>query len=139
MDSRDDSKSRISKDACAESASPSGTVTKDLIKLLRHQLQSHGRIADLPNTSNTSSIEDDQLHDEEENAPKPKKRGRKRKEDPEVLLEEGDVDLDTRRRLQNRAAQRQFRQRKEARVTELEARMKEQDSQISALKALCER
>ncbi|KAK4057940.1 DNA-binding transcription factor yap1 [Microbotryomycetes sp. JL221] len=67
---------------------------------------------------------------------KPTKRGRKRKQDDVELIDSQDLDLDTKRKLQNRAAQRSFRERKERHVADLERKVVDQTDQISALTTL---
>ncbi|KAI5477338.1 bZIP transcription factor (AP-1) [Pseudohyphozyma bogoriensis] len=65
----------------------------------------------------------------------PAKRGRKKKEDPVNL----DDDLEQKRKVQNRAAQRAFRERKENHVKELEDKVAEQDRMLSNYRDIIER
>lgn len=67
------------------------------------------------------------------------KRGRKRKQDNDVPLDDADLDLDTKRKLQNRAAQRSFRERKERHLADLERKVVDQAHHIAALTNICER
>ncbi|GAA5986455.1 hypothetical protein JCM10908_003761 [Rhodotorula pacifica] len=60
-----------------------------------------------------------------------RKRGRKRIEEPAVdMTADEHLDAEKKRKLQNRAAQRAFRERKEKHVTELEERVKLQEDQL---------
>ncbi|KAM0788967.1 hypothetical protein ACM66B_003040 [Microbotryomycetes sp. NB124-2] len=68
---------------------------------------------------------------------RPGKRGRRRKED-DNLLERDDLDINTKRKLQNRAAQRNFRERKERHLHDLERKVVDQAEQISALLSVCQ-
>ncbi|KWU47566.1 hypothetical protein RHOSPDRAFT_30997 [Rhodotorula sp. JG-1b] len=60
-----------------------------------------------------------------------RKRGRKRIDEPFVdMSADEQLDAEKKRKLQNRAAQRAFRERKERHVTELEERVKLQEEQL---------
>lgn len=117
----------------------------NFVAALENQLRSYGTIGDVNALLGEAS--NDELHPTQggsaspvdDDSRRPAKRGRKRKEDPESLLQDPELDLDQKRKLQNRAAQRQFRERKEARVNQLERRSEQAERQASALKTLCER
>ncbi|GAA5973507.1 hypothetical protein JCM8115_006090 [Rhodotorula mucilaginosa] len=65
------------------------------------------------------------------NQPPTRKRGRKRIDEPLVdMSADEQLDAEKKRKLQNRAAQRAFRERKEKHVTELEERVKLQEEQL---------
>ncbi|BGP54941.1 DNA-binding transcription factor yap1 [Rhodotorula sphaerocarpa] len=64
---------------------------------------------------------------------RPRKRGRKRIEEPiaQAAATADQVDAEKKRKLQNRAAQRAFRERKEKHVSDLEQRVKLQEDQLN--------
>ncbi|GAA5860494.1 hypothetical protein JCM8547_000321 [Rhodosporidiobolus lusitaniae] len=65
-------------------------------------------------------------------AKQPRKRGRKRiEEDLDNIKGNDALDVDAKRKLQNRAAQRAFRERKEKHLSDLEARVETQEKQLS--------
>ncbi|BGP39164.1 DNA-binding transcription factor yap1 [Rhodotorula kratochvilovae] len=65
----------------------------------------------------------------------PKKRGRKRIAEPlDNIKGNTSLDADAKRKLQNRAAQRAFRERKEKHLSDLEERVKTQEAQLDAFR-----
>ncbi|GAA6046853.1 hypothetical protein JCM3770_005676 [Rhodotorula araucariae] len=65
----------------------------------------------------------------------PKKRGRKRISEPlDNINGNPSLDADAKRKLQNRAAQRAFRERKEKHLADLEERVKAQEAQLEAFR-----
>ncbi|BGP23899.1 bZIP transcription factor [Rhodotorula toruloides] len=65
----------------------------------------------------------------------PKKRGRKRiSEDLTNIKSNDSLDADAKRKLQNRAAQRAFRERKEKHLADMEARVKVQNVELEELR-----
>ncbi|KAK4055530.1 BZIP domain-containing protein [Microbotryomycetes sp. JL201] len=87
----------------------------------------------------SSSGDEDGASVDKQAKKRPGKRGRRRKDDDEHLLDRDDLDLNTKRKLQNRAAQRSFRERKERHLQDLERRVIDQTEQITALKSVCQK
>ncbi|GJN89691.1 hypothetical protein Rhopal_002678-T1 [Rhodotorula paludigena] len=70
----------------------------------------------------------------------PKKRGRKRINEPlDNINGNTSLDADEKRKLQNRAAQRAFRERKEKHLAELEARVEAQDAILASCRGTIHR
>ncbi|GAA5994227.1 uncharacterized protein JCM10292_001944 [Rhodotorula paludigena] len=70
----------------------------------------------------------------------PKKRGRKRINEPlDNINGNPSLDADEKRKLQNRAAQRAFRERKEKHLAELEARVEAQDAILASCRGTIHR